>query len=82
MNEHVFALPDVGEGLTEAEILRWLVAPGDEVVVNQMLVEIETAKAAVELPSMPSVSAARAQMSVRPANSTARLSRKCSQIQQ
>lgn len=51
MNEHVFALPDVGEGLTEAEILRWLVAPGDEVVVNQMLVEIETAKAAVELPS-------------------------------
>jgi pyruvate dehydrogenase E2 component (dihydrolipoamide acetyltransferase) len=51
MSEHVFALPDVGEGLTEAEILRWLVSPGDEVVVNQMLVEIETAKAAVELPS-------------------------------
>lgn len=51
MSDHVFALPDVGEGLTEAEILRWLVAPGDEVTVNQMLVEIETAKAAVELPS-------------------------------
>lgn len=46
-----FALPDVGEGLTEAEILGWRVAPGDEVGVNQILVEIETAKAAVELPS-------------------------------
>jgi pyruvate dehydrogenase E2 component (dihydrolipoamide acetyltransferase) len=46
-----FRLPDVGEGLTEAEILRWLVKPGDVVVVNEMLVEIETAKAAVELPS-------------------------------
>jgi len=46
-----FPLPDVGEGLTEAEILRWLVHPGDVVTVNQMLVEIETAKAAVELPS-------------------------------
>jgi pyruvate dehydrogenase E2 component (dihydrolipoamide acetyltransferase) len=46
-----FALPDVGEGLTEAEILRWLVQPGDVVEVNQMIVEIETAKAAVELPS-------------------------------
>ncbi|MDP1878948.1 MAG: biotin/lipoyl-containing protein, partial [Actinomycetota bacterium] len=50
MASHVFALPDVGEGLTEAEILRWLVRPGDTVVVNQMIVEIETAKAAVELP--------------------------------
>lgn len=47
---HVFALPDVGEGLTEAEILRWHVQPGDTVSVNQMIVEIETAKAAVELP--------------------------------
>jgi 2-oxoisovalerate dehydrogenase E2 component (dihydrolipoyl transacylase) len=46
-----FSLPDVGEGLTEAEILDWRVAPGDEVGVNQILVEIETAKAAVELPS-------------------------------
>ncbi|MGI9063153.1 MAG: dihydrolipoamide acetyltransferase family protein [Pseudonocardiaceae bacterium] len=46
-----FALPDVGEGLTEAEILRWHVAPGDTVAVNQTVVEIETAKAAVELPS-------------------------------
>jgi 2-oxoisovalerate dehydrogenase E2 component (dihydrolipoyl transacylase) len=47
----VFALPDVGEGLTEAEILRWHVAPGDTVTLNQVIVEIETAKAAVELPS-------------------------------
>lgn len=46
-----FKLPDVGEGLTEAEILRWQVAPGDTVEVNQTLVEIETAKSAVELPS-------------------------------
>jgi pyruvate dehydrogenase E2 component (dihydrolipoamide acetyltransferase) len=46
-----FALPDVGEGLTEAEILDWRVKPGDDVGVNQILVEIETAKAAVELPS-------------------------------
>ncbi|HTF55506.1 MAG TPA: dihydrolipoamide acetyltransferase family protein [Pseudonocardia sp.] len=47
----VFKLPDVGEGLTEAEILSWQVAVGDTVTVNQILVEIETAKAAVELPS-------------------------------
>ncbi|MFN8167860.1 MAG: dihydrolipoamide acetyltransferase family protein [Candidatus Nanopelagicales bacterium] len=45
-----FLLPDVGEGLTEAEILSWHVKPGDSVVVNQTIVEIETAKAAVELP--------------------------------
>jgi pyruvate dehydrogenase E2 component (dihydrolipoamide acetyltransferase) len=46
-----FRLPDVGEGLTEADILGWSVAVGDVVTVNQVLVEIETAKAAVELPS-------------------------------
>jgi pyruvate dehydrogenase E2 component (dihydrolipoamide acetyltransferase) len=46
-----FQLPDTAEGLTEAEILAWQVKPGDDVVVNQILVEIETAKAAVELPS-------------------------------
>ena len=45
-----FLLPDVGEGLTEAEILSWHVKPGDAVTVNQIIVEIETAKAAVELP--------------------------------
>jgi len=46
-----FKLPDLGEGLTEGEILRWLVAPGDTVTLNQPLVEVETAKAAVEVPS-------------------------------
>lgn len=46
-----FRMPDVGEGLTEAEVLSWRVAVGDTVTVNQVLVEIETAKAAVELPS-------------------------------
>ncbi|MDR2374641.1 MAG: 2-oxo acid dehydrogenase subunit E2 [Bifidobacteriaceae bacterium] len=46
-----FRLPDAGEGLTEAEIVRWLVAPGDPVAVNQPVLEIETAKSVVELPS-------------------------------
>ena len=46
-----FNLPDIGEGLTEADILSWQVAVGDTVEVNQILVEVETAKAAVELPS-------------------------------
>jgi 2-oxoisovalerate dehydrogenase E2 component (dihydrolipoyl transacylase) len=46
-----FRLPDVGEGLTEADIVRWLVKPGDSVAINQIIVEIETAKAVVELPS-------------------------------
>ncbi|MGY1752799.1 dihydrolipoamide acetyltransferase family protein [Blastococcus sp. SYSU D01042] len=46
-----FLLPDVGEGLTEGEIIQWLVAVGDTVTVNQPLCEVETAKAAVELPS-------------------------------
>ncbi len=46
-----FKLPDVGEGLTEADIVRWHVQPGDKITVNQIIVEIETAKAVVELPS-------------------------------
>ncbi|GAA5068642.1 pyruvate dehydrogenase E2 component (dihydrolipoamide acetyltransferase) [Thermocatellispora tengchongensis] len=46
-----FKLPDVGEGLTEAEIVRWHVKAGEHVTVNQTIVEIETAKAIVELPS-------------------------------
>jgi 2-oxoisovalerate dehydrogenase E2 component (dihydrolipoyl transacylase) len=46
-----FKLPDVGEGLTEADIVAWHVKPGDSVSVNQVIVEIETAKAVVELPS-------------------------------
>jgi pyruvate dehydrogenase E2 component (dihydrolipoamide acetyltransferase) len=46
-----FPLPDVGEGLTEAEIVSWHVKPGDTVTINQVIVEIETAKSLVELPS-------------------------------
>ncbi|WP_127473570.1 dihydrolipoamide acetyltransferase family protein [Microbacterium sulfonylureivorans] len=51
MSTQTFVLPDVGEGLTEAEIVSWHVAPGDTVAVNDVLVEIETAKSLVELPS-------------------------------
>lgn len=46
-----FRLPDLGEGLADAEIVQWLVAPGDTVTLNQTLAEVETAKAVVELPS-------------------------------
>ncbi|MFG1699777.1 dihydrolipoamide acetyltransferase family protein [Nonomuraea sp. NPDC049309] len=46
----VFRLPDLGEGLTEAEVLDWKVAVGDTVEVDQIVVEVETAKAAVEVP--------------------------------
>ncbi|WMX46147.1 dihydrolipoamide acetyltransferase family protein [Streptomyces roseicoloratus] len=45
-----FKMPDVGEGLTEAEILKWYVQPGDTVEDGQVVCEVETAKAAVELP--------------------------------
>ncbi len=51
MSEQNITLPDVGEGLTEAEIVSWHVSPGDRVEVNQVIVEIETAKSLVELPS-------------------------------
>src|SRR5689334_1862138 len=46
-----FKLPDVGEGLTEAEIVSWKVKEGDEIQINDIVVEIETAKSLVELPS-------------------------------
>ncbi|MGK3709713.1 dihydrolipoamide acetyltransferase family protein [Arthrobacter sp. IK3] len=51
MTEKTFKLPDVGEGLTEAEIVQWRVKEGDTVAVNDVIVEIETAKSLVELPS-------------------------------
>ncbi|MFJ6027009.1 dihydrolipoamide acetyltransferase family protein [Pseudarthrobacter sp. NPDC092424] len=51
MTLNKFNLPDVGEGLTEAEIVSWKVKPGDAVAVNDVLCEIETAKSLVELPS-------------------------------
>jgi 2-oxoisovalerate dehydrogenase E2 component (dihydrolipoyl transacylase) len=46
-----FLLPDLGEGLTEGEIVSWLVAVGDTVEIDQPVAEIETAKAVVEVPS-------------------------------
>src|SRR5271154_6094617 len=46
-----FKLPDAGEGLTEADIVAWHVKPGDQVEDGQIIVEVETAKAVVELPS-------------------------------
>ena len=46
-----FRLPDLGEGLTEGEVARWLVAEGDEIAEDQPLVEIQTDKTTVEIPS-------------------------------
>ena len=51
MAEISVPLPDLGEGLIEATVLEWLVAEGDQVERNQPLVEVETTKSAVELPS-------------------------------
>jgi 2-oxoisovalerate dehydrogenase E2 component (dihydrolipoyl transacylase) len=51
MTDTVFTLPDLGEGLTEAELVQWLVRPGDPVAVDAPVAEVETAKATVEVPS-------------------------------
>ncbi|WP_444961996.1 dihydrolipoamide acetyltransferase family protein [Nocardiopsis sp. M1B1] len=51
MTTQTFDLPDLGEGLTEAEVVRWLVAVGDTVALDQPIVEVETAKSIVEVPS-------------------------------
>ncbi|NUU07639.1 dihydrolipoamide acetyltransferase family protein [Leifsonia sp. C5G2] len=51
MTARVFTLPDLGEGLTDAELVRWLVAVGDTVVTDQPIAEVETAKSVVEVPS-------------------------------
>jgi 2-oxoisovalerate dehydrogenase E2 component (dihydrolipoyl transacylase) len=51
MAEREFKLPDLGEGLTEGEVVRWLVAEGDAIALNQPIVEVETAKAVVEIPA-------------------------------
>ena len=47
----VFNLPDLGEGLTESEVVAWKVTPGQSVALNEIIAEVETAKAVVELPS-------------------------------
>ena len=47
----IFTLPDVGEGLTEADLVNWMVGVGDTVTMNQVIAEIETAKSLVEIPS-------------------------------
>src|SRR5947208_10032094 len=51
METREFKLPDLGEGLTDAEIVQWLVKEGDTVTLNQPIVEVETEKALVEIPS-------------------------------
>jgi pyruvate/2-oxoglutarate dehydrogenase complex dihydrolipoamide acyltransferase (E2) component len=51
MARFVFALPDLGEGLLDAQVLEWHVAPGEEVERDAPLAEVETEKSAVELPS-------------------------------
>lgn len=51
MTVKVFALPDLGEGLTEAALVRWIVAVGQEIAVDQPIAEVETAKSVVEVPS-------------------------------
>jgi 2-oxoisovalerate dehydrogenase E2 component (dihydrolipoyl transacylase) len=51
MSRATFTMPDLGEGLTEAQLVRWLVGPGDSVAVDAPVAEVETAKAVVEVPS-------------------------------
>ena len=51
LTTHVFRLPDLGEGLTEAGLVQWLVSVGDTIVTDQAIAEVETAKSVVELPS-------------------------------
>ncbi|MDE2294382.1 MAG: E3 binding domain-containing protein, partial [Gammaproteobacteria bacterium] len=51
MSEYVFKLPDLGEGTVEAEVVRWLVGPGDSVAEDQPIVELMTDKATVEVPA-------------------------------
>lgn len=51
MSARTFHLPDLGEGLTEAEVVSWAVEPGESIVVDQVIATVETAKAQVELPS-------------------------------
>ena len=65
MSEIRFPLPDVGEGLTEAEIVQWRVAPGDRIALDQVFVEIETAKSAMRPSPAPPPAASSARSSHR-----------------
>ncbi|GHO94553.1 dihydrolipoyllysine-residue acetyltransferase component of pyruvate dehydrogenase complex [Reticulibacter mediterranei] len=67
---HEFMLPDLGEGMQEAEIRRWLVQPGDTIKRDQTMVEVETDKAVVEIPSPVAGKVAAIRV---PAGSTAKL---------
>ncbi|MDE2305444.1 MAG: hypothetical protein KGL34_07790, partial [Gammaproteobacteria bacterium] len=51
MSEYVFKLPDLGEGTVEAEVVRWLVGPGEAVAEDQPVAELMTDKASVEIPA-------------------------------
>ncbi|PSO52310.1 MAG: branched-chain alpha-keto acid dehydrogenase subunit E2, partial [Actinobacteria bacterium QS_5_72_10] len=51
MSDETFLLPDLGEGLSDGEVVSWLVQPGDTVEIDQPVAEVETAKAVVEVPS-------------------------------
>jgi len=51
MSEYIFKMPDLGEGTVEAEIVAWHTAPGDAVAEDQVIVEVMTDKAAVEVPA-------------------------------
>ncbi|MDS1271006.1 biotin/lipoyl-containing protein [Lipingzhangella sp. LS1_29] len=51
MSEQTFVLPDLGEGLVEATVVEWLVTPGQHVERNEAMVEVETTKSTVEIPS-------------------------------
>jgi len=72
-----FKLPDLGEGLQEAEIVAWHVKPGDSVAADQPLLSVETAKAIVEIPSPFSGQVARLPRSVRVARTASRPRRRC-----
>ena len=74
---HDFTLPDVGEGVAEGEVVQWLVSVGDTVTEDQPIVEIETDKALVEIPSPtgePRTTGRSTRNSRSPTRSTARTS--------
>ncbi len=73
MGQYLFRLPDIGEGVAEAEIVAWKVKVGDVIAVNDIVVEIETAKSLVELPSAGTVITGALGVTVSTVKSTALL---------